>query len=183
MQKAIWHYNQSTTYYHQVMDAANRYAAGGYTVSGDNPAGTAACAAAPGDGRTTMGNFHGTVSERIVAFAAQWLHPPQAHFIPYVFGGGDGKVPTGSDTHGNPGFDCSGLTLYAVYNATGHTIHYPVRRRGPRVPAGSGRRGKEDPRGNRGRHGREPVSRPDAGGWGPRGDFRDRWQCDPGLDP
>lgn len=36
--------------------------------------------------------------------------------LPYVWGGGDTKGPTGG------GFDCSGLTLYSVYKATGLTI-------------------------------------------------------------
>lgn len=38
---------------------------------------------------------------------------------PYVWGGGDVNGPTGG------GFDCSGLVLYAVYQASGGTISLP----------------------------------------------------------
>ncbi|WP_245562823.1 C40 family peptidase [Nocardia araoensis] len=38
---------------------------------------------------------------------------------PYVWGGGDANGPTGG------GFDCSGLTLYAVYHASGGRIRLP----------------------------------------------------------
>lgn len=39
--------------------------------------------------------------------------------LPYVWGGGDSHGPTGSPT---AGFDCSGLTLYAVYVGTGQSL-------------------------------------------------------------
>jgi cell wall-associated NlpC family hydrolase len=41
---------------------------------------------------------------------------------PYVFGGGTPTGPSGSPT---AGFDCSGLTLYAVYQATGGQVLLP----------------------------------------------------------
>jgi cell wall-associated NlpC family hydrolase len=51
----------------------------------------------------------------IVAYAEKWIG------LPYQFGGGDDTGPTiGDDSNGSgrPGFDCSGLTMYAVYQAT-----------------------------------------------------------------
>lgn len=39
--------------------------------------------------------------------------------MPYVWGGGDQNGPTGGLGGGEPGFDCSGLVLYAVARATG----------------------------------------------------------------
>ena len=40
--------------------------------------------------------------------------------LPYVFGGGDASGPTGIGRDGRgPGFDCSGLVLYAAYKAKG----------------------------------------------------------------
>jgi cell wall-associated NlpC family hydrolase len=122
--KAIWAYNHSEAYYKSVTSAANRYASGGYAVSGDNPAGTSACTAASSGGPATMGDVNGTIGERIVAYASKWLGTA------YQFGGGDNKGPsvgTDSNHSGKPGFDCSGLTKYAVYQATNGKIslaHY-----------------------------------------------------------
>ncbi|MFB8004887.1 C40 family peptidase [Nocardia sp. NPDC056000] len=51
----------------------------------------------------------------IIAAAQKWIGTP------YVWGGGDQNGPTGG------GFDCSGLTLYALYQASGGRIrlaHY-----------------------------------------------------------
>ncbi|MEV5709692.1 C40 family peptidase [Actinoallomurus sp. NPDC052274] len=79
---------------------------------------------APGGGPATLGNLNGTLGERIVAWASKWIG------LPYQFGGGDIHGPTvgtNSNGSGKPGFDCSGLTLYAVYNATGGQVtlaHY-----------------------------------------------------------
>lgn len=42
--------------------------------------------------------------------------------VPYVFGGGTATGPSGSPT---AGFDCSGLVLYAVYQATGGQVVLP----------------------------------------------------------
>ncbi|MEV0405837.1 C40 family peptidase [Actinoallomurus sp. NPDC050550] len=78
----------------------------------------------PGGGPPTLGNLSGTLGERIVAWASKWIG------LPYQFGGGDIHGPTVGDNSngsGKPGFDCSGLTLYAVYNATGGQVtlaHY-----------------------------------------------------------
>lgn len=65
-----------------------------------------------------------TVGGKIVQYAQKWLGTP------YQFGGGNEHGPTVGDNSrgdGKLGFDCSGLTLYAVYNATGGKIdlaHY-----------------------------------------------------------
>lgn len=65
-----------------------------------------------------------TVGGKIVQYAQKWLGTP------YQFAGGDFHGPTvGVDSRGDGklGFDCSGLTMYAVYNATGGKIaldHY-----------------------------------------------------------
>ncbi|MCQ9334502.1 peptidoglycan DD-metalloendopeptidase family protein [Corynebacterium phoceense] len=45
---------------------------------------------------------------------------------PYVWGGGDKNGPTGGlDGASEPGYDCSGLVLYAVYVASGGKIELP----------------------------------------------------------
>jgi cell wall-associated NlpC family hydrolase len=51
-----------------------------------------------------------SVGARIVSIARQQIG------LPYIWGGGNTTGPTGG------GFDCSGLTQYAVYQATGQTI-------------------------------------------------------------
>jgi len=53
----------------------------------------------------------------IVDAGSQWIG------YPYVWGGGGIAGPSGIGRDGRgPGFDCSGLTLYAVYHATGLTL-------------------------------------------------------------
>lgn len=45
---------------------------------------------------------------------------------PYVWGGGTYTGPSGVGSDGRgPGFDCSGLVLYAAYQATGGTLRLP----------------------------------------------------------
>ncbi|MEO5832059.1 MAG: NlpC/P60 family protein, partial [Nakamurella sp.] len=46
---------------------------------------------------------------------------------PYVWAGGSLTGPTGTDVKDGrgPGFDCSGLTRYAVYQATGGAVQLP----------------------------------------------------------
>lgn len=66
---------------------------------------------APGSGLDDSG-----VPARILAAARSQFG------LPYVWGGGNTDGPTGSP---DPGFDCSGLVLYAVYQATGGGIALP----------------------------------------------------------
>ncbi|SBW18249.1 hypothetical protein FDG2_0589 [Candidatus Protofrankia californiensis] len=62
----------------------------------------------------------GGFGERVVAAAQAWTDTP------YVWGGGNEFGPTtGTGTTGTAGFDCSGLTLYAVYQASGGAIRLP----------------------------------------------------------
>ncbi|MEV6140490.1 NlpC/P60 family protein [Nocardia sp. NPDC051990] len=49
----------------------------------------------------------------VIEHAARWIGTP------YVWGGGDTTGPTGG------GFDCSGLTLYAIYHASAGRIRLP----------------------------------------------------------
>jgi cell wall-associated NlpC family hydrolase len=51
--------------------------------------------------------------QAVVAAAQRWIGTP------YVWGGGDADGPTGG------GFDCSGLTLYAIYQVSGGRIRLP----------------------------------------------------------
>ncbi|WP_067067580.1 C40 family peptidase [Carbonactinospora thermoautotrophica] len=63
----------------------------------------------PGGSATSFG-------AAVVAAAERWIDTP------YVWGGGDYDGPTGSPV---AGFDCSGLVLYAVYQASGGRIRLP----------------------------------------------------------
>jgi hypothetical protein len=69
---------------------------------------------------------------RVVAQASKWLGRP------YVWGGGDLSGPTGIGRDGRgPGFDCSGLTRYAVYHGLGVDISRPAdwqARQGQAIP-------------------------------------------------
>lgn len=114
VRKALWAYNQSSTYGDNVVWWAHTYGAGGYTVG---PASSANCAA-QADGLPTGGPF----GQQVVAYAEHWLGTP------YQWGGGDVNGPTyGSAAHGTQyrGFDCSGLVMYAIYQASGHKIALP----------------------------------------------------------
>ncbi|MFE3292568.1 NlpC/P60 family protein [Rhodococcus sp. NPDC059234] len=55
----------------------------------------------------------GTIGSKVVEAALRYLG------LPYVWGGGNINGPSGG------GFDCSGLTSYAVYAATGDTLTLP----------------------------------------------------------
>ncbi|WP_160103976.1 C40 family peptidase, partial [Rhodococcus sp. T7] len=72
----------------------------------------------------------GPFGQKIIEAASRWLGTE------YAWGGGDVNGPThgisdgggAGDAHGDPnktGFDCSGLTLYAVYQASGGQITLP----------------------------------------------------------
>lgn len=122
---ALWIYNHSTTYANHVLATAHRYAAGNYTTGADNHAAEECTASGGGGGGpATLGNLDGNLGERIVAYASKWRG------MAYQFGGGNYRGPTvgtNSTGSGKPGFDCSGLTMYAVYQATAgkvRLLHY-----------------------------------------------------------
>ena len=64
-------------------------------------------------------------------FASAEITAAQAELgLPYVWGGGSYSGPSGSAVAppalvGQPGFDCSGLVMYAVYQASGGAIALP----------------------------------------------------------
>lgn len=119
---AIWHYNQSTAYYNEVMARANRYAQGGYSVGGDNTAYTG-CAAGPG---AVSG---GPVVQKVIGFAYAQLGTP------YFFGG---TCTAPKKYYTSTNCDCSSLTMMA-YRAAGISIPRLSDAQywfGPRVPSG-----------------------------------------------
>jgi cell wall-associated NlpC family hydrolase len=70
-------------------------------------------------GVEAAGSVNGALGERIVAYARMWLGTP------YQWAGGNYQGPTvGTNSRGDgaKGFDCSGLTMYAVYKATGGRV-------------------------------------------------------------
>ena len=92
---------QTQPYVRKIMDNLPRFAA----------------PSAPPPGAVTDGN----VGDRIVATARQQLG------LPYVWGGGNADGKTGSMGSGSDpqGFDCSGLTMYAVSVGTGRKVVLP----------------------------------------------------------
>lgn len=119
-------------YADKVMNLAHRYAAGNFTIGGPTDASLADCPTGTG---LAIG---GPTGQRIVQAAMRWLHTP------YLWGGGNHNGPTGyACAHGKCGkaFDCSGLTMYAVAQATSGKIkldHYTGSQirdsRGTRIP-------------------------------------------------
>lgn len=61
-------------------------------------------------------------------FAGRFISDAEKEIgVPYVWGGGTYTGPSGEAANGEPGFDCSGLVLYAAYQASGGKIrllHY-----------------------------------------------------------
>ncbi|MBD2894406.1 hypothetical protein amrb99_33310 [Actinomadura sp. RB99] len=102
--KAIYAYNHSWDYVNLVLSWAKKYGGNNFSLDGSNNAGMA-CA--------PLDNAASPLGKRIIDYAERWLGKP------YVWGGGDINGPT------KGGFDCSGLTLYAVYHATGGQITIP----------------------------------------------------------
>jgi cell wall-associated NlpC family hydrolase len=99
---AIRRYNNSGAYVAQVIRKAEQYAQ-------YNPA-----TAVPIPGGTSGG-------QAVIAAALRWLGTP------YLYGGGSYSGPTRGCAHGycGTGFDCSGLVMYAVYQASGGRLRIP----------------------------------------------------------
>ncbi|MGW5217379.1 C40 family peptidase [Nocardia sp. NPDC004085] len=76
------------------------------------PAGSPAGCGTTGSG-TPLPAEASAFGRAVVEHGQRWIGTP------YVWGGGDVNGPTGG------GFDCSGLTLYAVYHASGGRIRLP----------------------------------------------------------
>jgi hypothetical protein len=111
--KALYKYNggssdgstdQAWQYADNVLSWAKKYGGNDFTLDDPNNAGVA-CGA--------LDNAGSPLGKRIIDYAKRWLGKR------YVWGGGNINGPT------NGGFDCSGLTLYAVYHATGGKITIP----------------------------------------------------------
>ncbi len=87
--------------------------AGGLTSSG---------AQCPAGGTTTpSGNLPPGFAGAFIAAAEKEIG------LPYVWGGGTYTGPSGEAANGEPGFDCSGLVMYAAYQASNGAIrleHY-----------------------------------------------------------
>ncbi|MGV9822946.1 C40 family peptidase [Nocardia xishanensis] len=77
------------------------------------PAGSPAAGCGPDGSGTPITAEASEFGRAVIEHAARWIGTP------YVWGGGDTSGPTGG------GFDCSGLTLYAVYHASGGRIRLP----------------------------------------------------------
>ncbi len=72
-------------------------------------------------GPTTTGNLPPGFAGAFIAAAEKEIG------LPYVWGGGTYTGPSGEAANGEPGFDCSGLVLYAAYQASGgkvRLLHY-----------------------------------------------------------
>ncbi|WUI00381.1 NlpC/P60 family protein [Spirillospora sp. NBC_00431] len=115
--QAIYNYNHLHDYVRRVMRQADDYARQGQMASAAVPMGSGA-------------------GQAVVAAALRWLGTP------YLWGGGDINGPTTGCGHGfcGTGFDCSGLTTYALYQGTGgrlkvesYTVTQFNDRRGVRV--------------------------------------------------
>ncbi len=75
--------------------------------------GAAAGGCGPGGSGTPVPVTGSGFGRAVIEHAARWMGTP------YVWGGGDSSGPTMG------GFDCSGLTLYAIYQASGGQIRLP----------------------------------------------------------
>lgn len=97
-------------------------AAGGIPQNGETPdyvtriRARAAAYAATADSAGPVG---GSLGARTVAAALAWVDR-----VPYVWGGGGPQGPTAGQSPGI-GFDCSGLVLYAVYQASDGRLTLP----------------------------------------------------------
>ncbi|WP_245713736.1 C40 family peptidase [Nocardia vaccinii] len=83
------------------------------TAAADATAGQQPSGCGRGGSGAPLSGDGGVFGAAVVAAAQRWVGTP------YVWGGGDPAGPT------NGGFDCSGLTLYAIYQASGGRIRLP----------------------------------------------------------
>lgn len=86
----------------------------GVTLTGTSGGGSCSTA-------TTTGNLPPGFAGAFIAAAEQEVG------LPYVWGGGTYTGPSGEAANGEPGFDCSGLVLYAAYQASDgkvRLLHY-----------------------------------------------------------
>lgn len=125
IRRSLFSYNHSWKYVNDVLAEANRYDKQ-YDIVQANYAGTGVCSGAMSLGSGTMG-------QRIANAAARWARddpgtPPvrNRHPVktPYSWGGGNENGPTFGIAHGAgiKGFDCSGLSVYAVYQGSNKKI-------------------------------------------------------------
>lgn len=77
------------------------------------PAGSPAAGCGPDGSGAPLSDETSAFGEAVIDHAARWIGTP------YVWGGGDVHGPTSG------GFDCSGLTLYAIYHASSGQIRLP----------------------------------------------------------
>ncbi len=75
--------------------------------------GTVASGCGPTGSGTPVAPAASAFGQAVIDHAARWIGTP------YVWAGGDASGPT------KGGFDCSGLTLYAIYQASGGRIRLP----------------------------------------------------------
>ncbi|MEV3965888.1 C40 family peptidase [Nocardia sp. NPDC050193] len=77
------------------------------------PAGSPAAGCGAGGSGAPLSSESTAFGQAVIDHASDWIGTP------YVWGGGDVHGPTSG------GFDCSGLTLYAIYHASGGQIRLP----------------------------------------------------------
>ncbi|WP_327100319.1 C40 family peptidase [Nocardia vinacea] len=77
------------------------------------PGGSSPAGCGPNGSGTPLPAHASAFGRAVIEAAMKWIGTP------YVWGGGDTNGPTSG------GFDCSGLTLYAIYQASGGRIRLP----------------------------------------------------------
>lgn len=130
IRRALFAYNHSTDYVNTVLGWADRYQSGQFTVASANTTGVD-CTELPS----------GPFGNRVLQAARRHLG------VPYSWGGGTPSgpstgtccSPSGGDGRKVTGFDCSGLVLYAIHQASNGKINLPhsadiQARRGTAVP-------------------------------------------------
>jgi len=92
----------------------------------DNSGGTVAVTTVPGGGPATTVPGRPVAPSQLGAAIAAVAQQVVAENVPYVWGGGSPTGPTtGLAGVPPPGYDCSGLALYAVYQASDGAIQLP----------------------------------------------------------